>query len=154
MHKEFQLLDEQAVTIILAEDNAGHARLIEKNLRRANLANRIIKFEDGQQLVNCLFGEASYKPGYCPPALLILLDLNLPGLNGYQVLERMKNDRRTRHVPVVILTTTEDPHEIARCYELGCNIYITKPVEYDQFCEAIQKLGDFLSIVKIPEMDD
>lgn len=147
------MLNEQAITILLAEDNAGHARLIEKNLRRAKLANRIIKFEDGQQLVDCLFNDSPFAKPSCPDAVLVLLDLNLPRLSGYQVLEKMKTDRRTRHVPVVILTTTEDPHEIAKCYKLGCNVYITKPLEYEQFCEAISKLGNFLSIVKIPEKE-
>ena len=147
------MLHEQAITILLAEDNAGHARLIEKNLRRAKLPNQIIKFENGQQLVDCLFDDSGHEEPHCPPAFLVVLDLNLPGLSGYQVLEKMKSDRRTRHVPVVILTTTEDPQEIARCYKLGCNVYITKPVEYDQFCEAIHRLGNFLAIVKVPEKD-
>ena len=82
-----------------------------------------------------------------------MLDLNLPVLSGYQVLKRMKSSPKTRNIPVVILTTTEEPHEVAHCYELGCNVYITKPVEYDEFCEAIRKLGLFLSIVKIPERE-
>jgi CheY-like chemotaxis protein len=148
------MLSEQVITILLAEDNAGHARLIEKNLRRANLPNQIIKFENGQQLVDCLFNDSSYTKFSCSHAFLVVLDLNLPGLSGYQVLERMRSDQRTRHVPVVILTTTEDPQEIAKCYRLGCNVYITKPLEYDQFCEAIRKLGNFLSIVKVPEKDE
>ena len=74
----------------------------------------------------------------------------MPELNGYQVLERIKADERTRHIPVLILTTTDERHEIERCYALGCNVYITKPVEYEEFAEAIRKLGLFLSIVKIP----
>jgi CheY-like chemotaxis protein len=82
--------------------------------------------------------------------LLVLLDLNLPGLDGYQVLARLKSDERTRQIPVIILTTTDDPREVERCYALGCNVYITKPVEYEQFSEAIRKLGLFLSVVKIP----
>jgi CheY-like chemotaxis protein len=67
------------------------------------------------------------------------------------VLSRLKADERTRHIPVVILTTTDEPYEIERCYALGCNVYITKPVEYEQFAEAIRKLGLFLSVVKIPQ---
>ncbi len=80
----------------------------------------------------------------------MLLDLNLPRLDGYQVLTRLKADERTRHIPIIILTTTDEPQEIERCYALGCNVYVTKPVEYDEFAEAIRKLGLFLSIVKIP----
>ncbi len=84
------------------------------------------------------------------PLVLLLLDLNLPGLDGSQVLTRLKADVRTRHIPVIILTTTEEPYEIQRCYALGCNMYLTKPVEYAQFAEAIRTLGLFLSIVKLP----
>lgn len=140
----------KVITILLVEDNAGHARLIEKNLRRAKIFNEIIKFSDGQQIIDYFFQRDFQQP---MPSL-VLLDLNLPVMSGYQVLKQMKSDARTKHIPVVILTTTEEPHEISKCYELGCNVYITKPVEYDEFCEAIRKLGLFLSIVKVPEKDD
>ncbi len=139
----------QHVTILLVEDDPGHALLIEKNLRRANIANTIIKLDNGQKAVDFLFkGEGGNRD-----PLLILLDLNLPVLDGYQVLKIIKNDERTRQIPVAVLTTTDNPHEVKRCYELGCNIYITKPVEYDQFSGAIRTLGLFLSIVKVPEKE-
>ena len=83
--------------------------------------------------------------------VLVLLDLNLPVLNGYQVLKQMKSDYRTKHMPVVILTTSEDPAEIDKCYRSGCNLYIIKPLEYDQFAKAIQHLGHLFSIIKLPE---
>ncbi|MBN1120926.1 MAG: response regulator [Anaerolineae bacterium] len=139
------------VTIVLVEDNEGHARLIEKNLRRANISNTVIKLEDGQRVLDYLFGEQGYVnvPQHSP--LLVLLDLNLPVVNGYRVLEKMKSDDRTKKIPVVILTTTDDIHEINRCYELGANVYLTKPVEYEQFAEAIARLGLFLSIVMLPD---
>jgi len=82
---------------------------------------------------------------------LVLLDLNLPVLDGFQVLEKMKGDPHTQPIPVIILTTTDNPQEIMRCYELGCNVYVTKPVDYEQFSEAVTKLGLFLSVVQIPE---
>lgn len=142
------------VTILLVEDDPGHARLVEKNLRRANIMNEIVLFSDGQKAVDFLFqqGEYTHQVDFTLPTL-VLLDLNLPVLDGYQVLQRIKADERTKHIPVIILTTTNDPHEIIRCYELGCNIYITKPVEYEQFAEAIHKLGLFLSIVMVPNGD-
>jgi CheY-like chemotaxis protein len=140
----------QEVKILLVEDDPGHARLIEKNLRRSNITNEIITVSDGQQALDCLFGEGEYVGKERPAPLLVLLDLNLPVLDGYQVLERMKADERTKHIPVVILTTTDDAREVTRCYELGCNVYITKPVDYEQFCEAICKLGLFLSVVTVP----
>ena len=140
----------QSVTILLVEDDPGHARLIERNLRRALITNEIVTLSDGQQAVDYLLREHTYAGATHALPLLLLLDLNLPGLDGYQVLARLKADERTRHIPVIILTTTEEPHEVKRCYALGCNIYLTKPVEYEQFAEAIGKLGLFLSIVKLP----
>jgi CheY-like chemotaxis protein len=143
------MTNKQEVTILLVEDDPGHARLIEKNLRRASLTNEIVMASDGQAAMDYLFGEG--KPGGAQrPSLLVLLDLNLPVLDGYQVLQRMKTDERTKRIPVVILTTTDDAREVARCYELGCNVYVTKPVEYEQFSEAIRKLGLFLAVVTIP----
>jgi len=141
---------DQPVTILLVEDDPGHARLIERNLRRAHITNDIVMLSDGQQAIDYLFKERAYREATHVMPLLMLLDLNLPQLDGYQVLERIKADERTRHIPVLILTTTDEPHEIERCYALGCNVYITKPVEYEQFAEAIRKLGLFLSIVQIP----
>jgi CheY-like chemotaxis protein len=136
--------DIQKVTILLVEDDPGHARLIEKNLRRANIMNDIVHAYDGQQAIDYLFGNGR------PSALLVLLDLNMPVLDGYQVLTRMKTDERTKRIPVVILTTTDDPREVVRCYDLGCNVYITKPVDYEHFSEAIRKLGLFLMVMMIP----
>jgi len=139
------------VAILLVEDDPGHARLIEKNLRRSNITNEIIKASDGQQALDCLFGEGEYAGSGRPSPLLVLLDLNLPVLDGYQVLQRMKADERTKRIPVIILTTTDDAREVSRCYELGCNVYVTKPVDYERFSEAIRKLGLFLSVVTIPD---
>jgi CheY-like chemotaxis protein len=123
----------QEVTILLVEDDLGHARLIEKNLRCSSIMNDIVPVSDGQQALEYLFSEGRYAGGQCPSPLLVLLDLNLPVLDGYQVLERMKADERTKRIPVVILTTTDDTREVSRCYELGCNVYMTKPVDYQQF---------------------
>ena len=142
--------DNLPVTILLVEDDPGHARLIERNLRRAHITNEIVVFSDGQEALDYLFKENGHSGAQHGMPLLVLLDLNLPGLDGYQVLARLKTDERTRHIPVIILTTTDDPREIERCYALGCNVYITKPVEYEHFTEAIRKLGLFLSVVKIP----
>src|SRR5438270_8957668 len=116
--------------------------------------NAIVTVTDGQHAVDYLFGEGDFvDQSKLPLPMMILLDLNLPVLDGYQVLQRIKADERTRQIPVVVLTTTDDAREVARCYELGCNIYITKPVEYDQFSEAIRKLGLFLTVVTVPDGD-
>ncbi|EGD57929.1 Response regulator receiver domain protein (CheY) [Novosphingobium nitrogenifigens DSM 19370] len=139
---------ERSVTIIMIEDDEGHARLIEKNVRRAGIHNRIVHFTDGTTaLDHILHDEAG--PRRNGPAL-ILLDLNLPDMSGTEILARIKADEDLRRMPVVILTTTDDRHEIERCYDLGCNVYITKPVNYENFATAILQLGLFLSVIQIP----
>jgi CheY-like chemotaxis protein len=142
--------DLREIAILVVEDDPGHARLIEKNLRRANIKNEIVFAPDGQEAVDYLFGEGIYEGKEHAGHLLVLLDLNLPVLDGYQVLQRMKADKRTKRIPVIILTTTDDTREVTRCYKLGCNVYITKPVNYEQFAEAIHKFGLFLMVVTIP----
>ena len=141
----------EPLTLLLVEDDPGHARLIEKNLRRANISNDIIKVSDGQQALDYLFAEGEYAGSEPSSRLLVLLDLNLPVLDGYQVLQRMKAQQRTKRIPVIVLTTTDSPHEVSRCYELGCSVYVTKPVDYEQFSEAIRKLGLFLSVITVPD---
>ena len=140
----------QEVSILIVEDDAGHARLIEKNLKRAKISNRITRVENGQEALDFLHSEGAFEGIERPSPLLVLLDLNMPVLDGYQVLERMKADPDTKKIPVVVLTTTDDAREVARCYQLGCSVYITKPVDYESFCEAIQQLGFFMSIVTVP----
>jgi CheY-like chemotaxis protein len=148
---QLQQTDKHEVTILLAEDDLGHAMLIEKNLRRAKIANRIITVRDGQAALECLFGEATWAGEKPVGPMLVLLDLNMPVLDGYQVLKRMKADERTKRIPVIVLTTTDDHREVDRCYDLGCNAYVTKPVDYARFCEAVHALGLFLSIVALPD---
>ncbi len=143
----------QIITILLVEDDVGHARLIQKNLRRANLANEMAVVHDGQQAMEYLLREGAYEGKSLPQPLLVLLDLNLPSLDGYQILERMKSDPRTHRIPVVILTTTDDDREVSRCYDLGCSLYLTKPVAYEAFSEVVRKLGMFLSVVTLPAGD-
>lgn len=145
------MTEHQPVTILLVEDNVGHAVLIEKNLRRSGVSNTIVKLGDGQKAVDFLFRQGEFADEQELALYLVLLDLNLPILDGYQVLQRIKADERTRRIPVIMLTTTDNPQEIDKCYELGCNIYVTKPVEYEAFSAAIRNLGLLLSIVKISD---
>jgi len=141
----------QDTTILLVEDDPGHARLIEKNLRRSSLTSGVVIARDGQQALDYLFSEGQYAGTERASPLLVLLDLNMPVLDGYQVLERMKADKRTKNIPVIILTTTDDTREVSRCYELGCSVYVTKPVDYEKFTLAIRNLGLFLSIITVPD---
>lgn len=139
------------VMILVVEDDPGHARLIEMNLRRAGISNEIRWFDDGQKVIDFVVEEERRAGDGPARPLLLLLDLNMPVLDGYQVLERIRSREYTRHLPVVILTTTDDEREINRCYELGCNVYMTKPVDYDKFSEAVRRLGLLLCVIKAPE---
>ena len=138
------------ITIMIVEDDAGHARLIERSLQRAHISNDIVILRDGQEALDYLFPEFALTEAPPDLPLLILLDLSLPVVDGYRVLERVKHDERTQHIPVIILTTMDVPAEVERCYALGCNLYITKPVEDTEFTEAIRQLGLFVSMVQIP----
>ena len=138
------------VVILIAEDDAGHARLIEKNLTRAGLHNPIRRFEDGQQVLDFLFGD-TISPQHNPDTpCLLLLDIRMPKVDGVEVLRRVKHDAATQKMPVIMLTTTDDPREVERCHALGCNSYIVKPVDYDKFSEAIKNLGLFIALVEVP----
>ena len=139
-----------AVTIVMIEDDEGHATLIEKNLRRAGIMNEIVHLDNGRKAVDYLLGEGEFSGNRPHTPMLILLDLNLPEMDGFEILEKIKKDDVTRLVPVIILTTTDNPREVERCYALGCNVYVTKPVEYDSFADSIRKLGLLLAVVKIP----
>jgi CheY-like chemotaxis protein len=138
----------ESLRLVVVEDDPGHLRLIEKNLRRAGIANPIIHLADGQAAMDFFFPDVEDAKEAFP--YLILLDLNLPVFSGNEILERLKKDPATRHYPVIVLTTTDDLGEVQKCYEMGCNLYITKPVEYHEFSEVIRKLGELLSMITFP----
>jgi CheY-like chemotaxis protein len=139
------------VKIIMIEDDEGHARLIERNIRRSGVNNEIIPFANGTEAVKYLFGTDGSGLAHKDQALLILLDLNLPDMTGIDILKRVKENPHLKYTPVVVLTTTDDAQEIKRCYELGCNVYITKPVNYENFANAIRQLGLFFSVIQVPQ---
>jgi CheY-like chemotaxis protein len=122
--------------------------LIERNLKRAGFVNRVVRARDGQEALNLVRGNGSVTP--TGTQFLVLLDINMPRIDGIEVLRQLKADARTARTPVIMLTTTDDPREVERCYQLGCSIYITKPVRYEDFVEALKRLGMFLEIVKLP----
>jgi len=140
----------ESMVILLAEDDDGHASLVTRNLQRSGIANKIVHVKDGQQALDFVRCEGRYATRSPNGPLLLLLDINMPRLDGVEVLRRLKSDERTAKVPVIVLTTTDDPREVERCYELGCNVYVIKPVAYDEFIEAVQRLGLFLDIVRLP----
>lgn len=141
------------VVILIAEDDAGHARLIEKNLTRAGLRNPIIHFQDGQAIIDFLFRHGAGPVRQPDTPYLLLLDIRMPKVDGVEVLRQLKNDSEMRKIPVVMLTTTDDPREVDRCHALGCSSYIVKPVDYDKFAEAIKNLGLFISLVEVPPIN-
>jgi len=141
----------KAVTIAMIEDDEGHARLIERNIRRAGVNNEIITLTDGTSAVKYLFGEDGSGKASAGRAQLVLLDLNLPDMSGVDILAKLKSNRHTKLSPVIVLTTTDDEREVQRCYDLGANVYITKPVEYESFANAIKQLGLFLSVMQVAE---
>jgi CheY-like chemotaxis protein len=141
----------QPVVIAMIEDEEGHAHLIEKNLRRAGVHNEIVPLADGASAIAYLFGPDGSGMVNRSRSLLILLDLNLPDMSGIDILKRLKENAHLRLSPVVVLTTTDDKSEIQRCYDLGCNVYITKPVDYEKFAHAIQQFGLFMYVMQIPD---
>jgi DNA-binding response OmpR family regulator len=142
----------QPVNIVMIEDDEGHARLIEKNIRRAGISNDIRHFTDGTSALAYLY-DAPEGPARNGPAL-VLLDLNLPDMSGTDILARIKAEGNPlKRTPVIVLTTTDDKVEIQRCYDLGANVYITKPVDYENFAVAIRQLGLFLSVIQVPDIE-
>lgn len=136
------------VTILVAEDDDGHAQLITDLIVESGIKNPIIRFADGEELITFL-----RKPDLGPVrSCVLLLDIRMPRMDGVEVLRTMKADPRLKAIPVIMLTTTDDPREIQGCYDLGCNCYITKPLEFDRFVNALRQLGMFLLLMQLPEL--
>ncbi len=140
----------RGVTILIAEDDDGHAELIVRNLSRAGLRNKTLRFRNGREVLDYLFGRTD--DGDLPPigAMLLILDIRMPEIDGIEVLRQIKESKRLRPMPVIMVTSVYDPADIQRCQDLGCNSYIAKPVEYEKFVEAVTTLGLFLDVVEVP----
>jgi CheY-like chemotaxis protein len=139
--------------ILVAEDDDGHATLIRKNLERAGIANSIVRFKDGQETLDFLFRRGSGPRREPGNAYLLLLDIRMPKVDGVEVLRQVKADPELRKLPTIMITTTDDPREVANCHALGCSSYLTKPVDYDKFVAVIRQLGLFLLVVEVPVLD-
>jgi CheY-like chemotaxis protein len=142
----------EEVVILLVEDDDGHARLAERNLRRAGIKNAIIRFNDGQEVLDFLFRKGEGLKREDQTAYLLLLDIRIPKIDGVEVLRQIKQDDELRKIPAIMLTTMDDPREVDACHKLGCSHYIVKPVEYDKFSEVLGQLGLFLKIVQVPHI--
>ena len=143
----------EPLLIVLVEDDDGHATLVERNLVRIGVSNKIVRLKDGQEALDYLAGQNDASFAVVNQPLLLLLDIKMPRVDGVEVLRQLKANPETSRIPVIMLTTTDDPREIHRCYELGCSVYITKPVDYQAFVEAVNRLGLFLQVVRIPEFN-
>lgn len=141
---------QKEVIILLAEDDEGHAALIRRNLKRAGISNELIHFQDGQEVLDYLFRNGDGPHRIAKRPYLLLLDIRMPKVDGIKVLERIKADPELRKMPVSMITTTDDPREIEKCHGLGCNNYVTKPIDYEKFMHAIRQLGLFLMVVEVP----
>lgn len=144
------MTDLHSFTILLVEDDDGHAHLVERNLRRGGLVNRLERLADGQSALDYLWRQGAHANRPVGTPLLVLLDIRLPKVDGVEVLRRMKADPQLKLVPVIMLTTTDDPREVQQCYALGCSVYIVKPMDYDQFVAVVRQLGLFLAVVQVP----
>ncbi|HVZ64069.1 MAG TPA: response regulator [Lacunisphaera sp.] len=137
-------------TILIVEDDEGHAILIRENLEMAGVRNPMRHFRDGQAILDFFFDADGRAIHRADGTFLLLLDIRMPKVDGIEVLRRIKADPELRSLPVIMLTTTDDSREVRRCHELGCNVYIQKPVDYDRFAEAIRRLGQFVSLLVVP----
>lgn len=136
-----------AYTILLAEDDDGHAELIREQLIDACVASPLLRFRDGQEVLDFFNpGAGRYRP---EQAYLLILDIRMPKVDGVRVLRWVKAQTHLRNIPVIMLTTTDDPAEIATCYQLGCNCYINKPIKFASFEETLRRLGLFIRIMRI-----
>ncbi len=145
-------LSENEVTMLIAEDDDGHAELIQEQLQDAGVRNALIRFRDGQEVLDFfqgIFPRKAYDPSQ---AYLLLLDIRMPKISGVDVLKYMKKSSFLRHIPVIMLTTTDDPREIETCYKLGCSCYVTKPMDFQKFSDTLQRLGLFLLVLRVESM--
>ncbi len=138
--------------IFIADDDDGHAFLVEDSLRRGGLNANFQRFADGQEVLEFLLLQTS-EPVFKPEETnLPLLDIRMPKIDGIAVLERIKAEPALRALPVIMLTTTQDPLEVDRCHDLGCNVYLQKPVSYDVFTSAMAQLAKFLNLAQMPRI--
>jgi len=140
-----------AKTILLVEDNRSDIDLTLRAFTKANIVNELVVVEDGQEALDYLFGTGQYADREAAPSIaLILLDLKLPKVSGHEALKRIRSDRRTKRLPVVIFTSSQEEQDIAEGYDLGANSYIRKPVDFEQFVKTISNMGLYWLVLNEP----
>lgn len=141
------------IEILLVEDNPGDVRLTKEALKEGKVANQINVVMDGMEAMAFLRHEGKYKNAPIPD--MILLDLNLPKKNGREVLAEIKMDSKLKHIPVVVLTTSQAEKDIIMTYNMHANCYITKPVDFDQFISVVKSIENFwFTVVKLPPKEN
>ena len=141
----------EEVEILLVEDNPTDAELTMRALKRKNMANQVVWVKDGEEALDFIFATGEYSdrnPEDLPK--LILLDLRMPKVDGLEVLQQIKAEEKTRKIPVVVLTSSKEDRDIVESYELGVNSYVSKPVEFDQFIDAVSTLGFYWMLINNP----
>jgi len=135
--------------ILIAEDDDGHAELIREGLEESGICNKIIRFSNGEEIWYFLTETGDHLMRDKNKNYLLLLDIHMPKMDGVEVLKKIKSNEELKEIPVMMLTTTDDPREVEACYKIGCNMYITKPVDFFKFAETLRRLGLFIQVVKI-----
>jgi two-component system response regulator len=139
------------VEVLIVEDNDDDAMLAVRGLKKQNLANKLHRVYDGEEALNFIFGKGKYegRPVNNTPKI-VLLDLKMPKVDGLEVLKAIRADKRTKHIPVVIMTSSKEEKDIAESYNLGVNSYIVKPVDFQKFAEAIKDIGFYWLVLNQP----
>lgn len=140
-------MQKKLCTILIAEDSPVDAEMTIDALHDAKLANPIVHVEDGVEAMDWLLKQGQYADREGGNPSLVLLDIKMPRMDGLEVLKRMRDDERIRHVPVVILSSSREERDLARSWDLGANAYVVKPVDVKQFFDAVQTLGQFWAVL-------
>lgn len=144
-------MNQHTVEVLLVEDNVVDAELAIRELKKHNMANKLVHVKDGEQALEFIFGTGRFSDrGISHPPKLILLDIQMPKINGIEVLEKIKSDERTKAIPVVVLTSSKEDPDIQKCYKLGANSYIVKPLNFEGFAVAIKNLGFYWLLLNQP----
>lgn len=148
-------MNQMKVELLLVEDNSHDAELTIRHLKKNNMANNLFHVKDGEEALEFIFSTGRYADNgdTTQRPKIILLDIQMPKLNGIQVLQKLKADPRTKAIPVVMLTSSKEDPDIEKCYALGANSYIVKPVNFESFADAIKNLGFYWLLLNQPHSE-
>lgn len=142
------MINNNEFVILITEDDDGHAELIKEGLLSSGVCNPMLRFCNGEEVLNYLNGVCDTFKMEEDTLYLMLLDINMPKIGGIEVLSNIKSNPKFKNITVIMLTTTDDPREMEICYELGCNMYVTKPIHFDIFANTLHRMGLFMQIIK------